>query len=148
MLPGCQHDGSMRGAAGELHNNLRMKWGKAFLGWLATPDEAIAAACHVNHKFALDGCDPCSYGGILWCFGLFDQPKCPESTPVSGVLRRMPTSGLTNRLNWDAYRSLAVVPFSGGGSSGDAAGGPVMGSPSQATIKSFFKPLPKKQRTG
>ena len=53
--------------AGELHNNLRMKWGKAFLPWLATPDEAIAACSHVNHKYALDGCDPCSYGGILWC---------------------------------------------------------------------------------
>lgn len=53
--------------AGELHNNLRMKWGKAFLPWLPTPDEAIAACSHVNHKYALDGCDPCSYGGILWC---------------------------------------------------------------------------------
>ena len=48
--------------------------GKAILPWTPTPDEAIAATCHVNHKYALDGCDPCSYGGILWCFGLFDKP--------------------------------------------------------------------------
>lgn len=75
-------------AAGELHNNLRMKWGKAFLPWQATPDEAIAACCHVNHRYALDGCDPCSYGGILWCFGLFDKPMGADSTPIFGSLRR------------------------------------------------------------
>ena len=48
--------------------------GKAILPWTPSPDEAIAATCHLNHKYALDGCDPCSYGGILWCYGLFDKP--------------------------------------------------------------------------
>ena len=51
---------------GELHNNVRMTWGKAFLSWSPSPEEALARALHNNHKFALDGCDPCSYGGILW----------------------------------------------------------------------------------
>ena len=53
---------------------MHLRRGKAILPWTPTPDEAVAATCHVNHKYALDGCDPCSYGGILWCFGLFDKP--------------------------------------------------------------------------
>ena len=38
-------------------------------------ETALKETCHLNHKYALDGCDPCSYGGILWCFGQFDGPK-------------------------------------------------------------------------
>lgn len=75
---------------------------------------------------------------------MFDQPKCAESTPISGVLRRMPTSSLTNRLNWSAYRSLAVTPFGSVGT-----GGAVMGSPdaAQPSIQKFFRPVAKKPRT-
>ena len=107
--------------------------------WIPSPDDAIKVVCRLNHKMALDGCDPCSYGGILWCFGLFDQPKNAESTPVSGVLRRMPTSSLANRLNWGAYRSLPVSAF---GSEGAEMG------EQQPSIRSFFSPKGKKQRTG
>ena len=60
---------------GELHNNLRMTWGKAFLSWAPSPGSALAWALELNHKYALDGGDPCSYGGVLWCFGGFDGPK-------------------------------------------------------------------------
>lgn len=28
-----------------------------------------SAALHCNHRWALDGCDPASYAGVLWCFG-------------------------------------------------------------------------------
>ena len=56
------------------HLNVVPCRGKAILPWTPSPDEAIAATCHLNHKYALDGCDPCSYGGILWCYGLFDKP--------------------------------------------------------------------------
>ena len=84
---------------GELHNNVRMTWGKAFLQWAPDPAAALRwgtprsraaevaaairvhphsalslpffcrAALHVNHRWALDGCDPASYAGVLWCFG-------------------------------------------------------------------------------
>lgn len=68
--------------------------GKAILPWTPTPDEAIAATCHLNHKFALDGCDPCSYGGILWCYGLFDKPMgtpcCCGSFLVPSVRSQLP----------------------------------------------------------
>lgn len=59
-------------------------------------------------QFALDGCDPCSYGGVLWCFGLFDSPKSSDSTPVSGVLATRPTSRHARRLNPALYKALPV----------------------------------------
>ena len=62
-------------SAGELHNNVRMTWGKMLLPWVSSPEGALKMAVHLNHKFALDGCNPCSYSGILWCFGQFDAPK-------------------------------------------------------------------------
>ena len=40
-----------------------------------TAETALKQTIHLNHKYALDGCDPSSYGGILWCFGQFDGPK-------------------------------------------------------------------------
>ena len=46
---------------------MRMTWGKALLPWTKDPAAALEAALHLNHRFALDGCDPCSYGGVLWC---------------------------------------------------------------------------------
>ena len=38
-------------------------------------ETALKHTIHLNHKYALDGCDPSSYGGILWCYGEFDGPK-------------------------------------------------------------------------
>lgn len=61
--------------SGELHNNLRMTWGKALLQWAASPEQALARLVYLNDHHALDGLSPPSYGGILWCFGLFDGPK-------------------------------------------------------------------------
>ncbi|KAG2425702.1 hypothetical protein HXX76_013544 [Chlamydomonas incerta] len=91
---------------GELHNNVRMTWGKAPLAWCSTAQEALSTVLHLNHRFALDGCDPASYGGVLWCFGLFDGPKDPASTPVTGTLRRRPTSSHARRLDPAAYEAL------------------------------------------
>ena len=76
---------------GELHNNVRMTWGKRFVDWVADPDEALLWALDINHRFALDGCNPASYAGVLWCFGTFDGPKGPER-PVTGMLRCRPSS--------------------------------------------------------
>lgn len=69
---------------GELHNNVRMAWGKAPLLWTPSPELALSTVIYLNHKYALDGCDPASYGGILWCFGLFDVPKGPASASIFG----------------------------------------------------------------
>lgn len=61
---------------GELHNNIRMTWGKAILPWSPDPDTAIKRTVYLNHKYALDGCDPCSYSGILWCYGVLSVLSC------------------------------------------------------------------------
>ena len=44
----------------------------------ASPAEAYGILEHLNNKYAIDGRDPNSYMGILWCFGLFDRPWPPE----------------------------------------------------------------------
>ncbi len=86
---------------GRLHNNVRMTWGKALLGWSATPQEALARTIALNHRFALDGRDPASLGGILWCFGQFDRPHSPEA-PVFGSVRPRPTLAHGKRIGMAA----------------------------------------------
>ncbi|MCC9643712.1 NAD(P)-binding protein [Rhodopirellula sp. JC740] len=71
---------------GELHNNLRMTWGKAFLSLTSSPSHALAQCIDLNHRYAIDGRSPVSYSGILWSFGQFDRPFEPEQ-PVYGSVR-------------------------------------------------------------
>lgn len=89
--------------AGELHNNVRMTWGKAFLQWAATPQEGLRLMIDLNHRYALDGRDPASYGGLLWCLGQFDRPFEPPQ-PILGQVRPRPTSEHARRLSVDRYR--------------------------------------------
>jgi photolyase PhrII len=96
---------------GELHNNVRMTWGKALLDWSATPEQALARAIDLNHRFALDGRDPSSYGGLLWCFGQFDRPFTPEA-PVRGQLRPREPEQHEERLDLEAYRRAVLRPRS------------------------------------
>ena len=56
-------------ATGEMHNYVRMLWGKNVIGWTKSYEEAFAFLEHLNNKYCLDGRDPNSYAGILWCFG-------------------------------------------------------------------------------
>ncbi|MEM9189655.1 MAG: FAD-dependent oxidoreductase [Myxococcota bacterium] len=88
---------------GELHNNLRMTWGKALLQWTRSPEEALSTLIDLNHRYALDGRDPASYGGLLWCLGLFDRPF-PPAGKVRGTVRPRPLGGHANRIDVGAYR--------------------------------------------
>jgi photolyase PhrII len=97
---------------GELHNNLRMTWGKALLGWTRSPEEALRLLIDLNHRYALDGNDPNSYGGLLWCLGQFDRPFQPEK-PVTGTVRPRPTSAHAARLDLDHYRGRVERPGAG-----------------------------------
>lgn len=72
---------------GELHNALRMLWGKAVIGWSKDASQAFAILVELNNRFALDGGDPNSYAGILWCFGKFDRPFFRRS--IFGTVRYM-----------------------------------------------------------
>lgn len=80
---------------GRIHNYLRMLWGKKVLEWSAHPRDALAVLLHLNDRFALDGRDPNSCTGILWCLGRHDRPWGPER-PVFGTVRYM-SSGNTAR---------------------------------------------------
>lgn len=97
---------------GELHNNLRMTWGKALLEWTRGPEECLAQLLDLNHRYALDGRDPSSYGGILWCLGQFDRPFPPEG-PVRGTVRERTTRVHAQRIDVQRYAERVGRPASG-----------------------------------
>jgi len=114
---------------GELHNNVRMTWGKALLGWTRTAQDALAVLIDLNHRYALDGRDPGSYGGILWCLGALDRPFHPEQ-PIVGAVRPRPTAEQSKRFDVGEYERTAhrsprgtplTVAVIGGGVAGAAA---------------------------
>ncbi len=94
---------------GELHNNVRMTWGKALLNWTDSPERALALLIDLNHRYALDGRDPASYGGLLWCLGQFDRPFTPEQ-PILGTVRPRPTAEHARRLNTEDYLAKISAP--------------------------------------
>jgi predicted NAD/FAD-dependent oxidoreductase len=80
----------------------------------------------LNHRYALDGRDPASYGGILWCLGQFDRPF-PPARPILGTVRDRSTSDHAKRLDPDRfwehttrprYKSKPRVAIIGAGISG------------------------------
>jgi deoxyribodipyrimidine photo-lyase len=89
-------------ATGTIHNYLRMLWGKKVIEWSRTPSDAYQTLEHLNNKYALDGRDPNSYTGILWCFGLFDRSWAPER-PVLGVLRYMSSDNTARKFRLGPY---------------------------------------------
>lgn len=103
----CQHSLNVYG---ELHNNLRMTWGKQIIQW-TTPRKALLMVLDLNNRLALDGRDPSSYGGILWCFGLFDRPFKPGKR-VWGTIRPRTTESHAQRLDVEKYKQLVTkLPY-------------------------------------
>lgn len=96
---------------GELHNNLRMTWAKAILQWRPDPAAALRTLIDLNHRYALDGSDPNSYGGLLWALGLYDRPF--DEQPVTGRLRSRSTSAHARRLDVERYRDRVSRPSNG-----------------------------------
>jgi predicted NAD/FAD-dependent oxidoreductase len=94
---------------GELHNNVRMTWGKAFLGWTRNAEEALELGLRLNDRFALDGRDPASITGVLWCLGALDRPFSPE-VPILGSVRPRPLDGHAARLDVSRWKSLVQRP--------------------------------------
>ncbi|MGM0454308.1 MAG: deoxyribodipyrimidine photo-lyase [Thermodesulfobacteriota bacterium] len=86
---------------GKIHGYMRMYWGKKILEWSETPETAFSRSLYLNNRYALDGRDPNSYAGILWCFGKHDRPW-PER-PIFGKVRYMNDRGLKRKFNVDAY---------------------------------------------
>ena len=88
---------------GELHNNLRMTWGKAIPVWTETLEKSLDIAQKLNDKYALDGRDPSSIVGVQWCHGLFDRPFEP-SIPVMGTIRKRDIETHKSRLDFLKFR--------------------------------------------
>lgn len=71
---------------GELHNNVRMTWGKMLVHWDHSSNSStcienenpvsnlLHVLCYLNDRYALDGLSPPSYAGLLWCIGWSDKP--------------------------------------------------------------------------
>lgn len=94
---------------GELHNNVRMTWGKAVPFWSDNAEQALDRLVDLNHRYALDGRDPASYGGLLWCLGQFDRPFTPP-VRVLGTVRPRPTGEHLKRLDLEGYRRRVLRP--------------------------------------
>jgi deoxyribodipyrimidine photo-lyase len=88
-------------ASGVIHSYLRMLWGKKVIEWSRSPADAYRTLEHLNNKYALDGRNPNSYSGILWCFGLFDRPW-PER-PALGKVRYMSSENTARKFSLDRY---------------------------------------------
>jgi len=86
---------------GYLHNHMRMYWGKRFIAYTNTPEQAYRTALHLNNKYLLDGRDANSYANIGWLFGLHDR-GWPERA-VFGKVRTMTAGGLERKFDIDAY---------------------------------------------
>ena len=86
---------------GRIHNYLRMLWGKKILEWSPSPHDALEVMLELNNKYALDGRDPNSYGGILWCLGRYDRPW-PERR-LFGKVRYMSSHNTARKFKVDGY---------------------------------------------
>lgn len=86
---------------GELHNYVRMLWGKNVIAWTRSYEEALTILEHLNNKYCLDGRNPNSYAGILWCFGKHDRPWMER--PIFGKMRYMTTGSTGRKFNQKKY---------------------------------------------
>ena len=94
---------------GELHNNVRMTWGKTVVHWNKNDpnccsEEGLSRLIYLNDRFALDGLSPPSYGGVLWCFGWGDKAK-------SGGISKKPASFY--KYDAEAFHRAEVTLFDG-----------------------------------
>ena len=86
---------------GQMHNVVRMLWGKSVITWAPDYERALAWLLHLNNKYGLDGRDPNSFAGIQWCFGKFDRPFATR--PVWGTIRPMSLARARTKYDVAAY---------------------------------------------
>lgn len=86
---------------GKMHNYLRMLWGKKIIEWSPTPQDALEVMIELNNKYALDGRDPNSYSGIMWCFGRYDRGWTERE--VLGKVRYMSSDSTRRKLKLKQY---------------------------------------------
>lgn len=86
---------------GEIHNYVRMLWGKNVIAWTKSYEEAFSILEHLNNKYCLDGRNPNSYAGILWCFGKHDRAWAERE--VFGKIRYMNTASTGRKFDSKGY---------------------------------------------
>ena len=86
---------------GEMHNYIRMLWGKLVIQWSKNYEEAFANLVHLNNKYCLDGRNPNSYAGILWCFGKHDRPWMERN--IFGKIRYMTSKSTGKKFDSKKY---------------------------------------------
>ncbi|HEX7154680.1 MAG TPA: deoxyribodipyrimidine photo-lyase [Thermoanaerobaculia bacterium] len=82
---------------GTIHGYLRMLWGKKIIEWSETPEAAHAAMLRLHDRWAIDGRDPNTYAGVMWCFGKHDRPWAPER-PIFGTIRWMSSESTARKM--------------------------------------------------
>ena len=87
---------------GQMHNYLRMLWGKKILHWSESPRAALATMIELNNKYALDGRNPNSYSGIFWVLGRYDRAWGPERE-IFGKIRYMSSENTARKLKVKTY---------------------------------------------
>jgi len=92
-------------ATGLIHNYVRMLWGKRVIEWQRSYEMAFELLVHLNNKYALDGRDPNSYAGILWCFGKHDRPWFERE--IFGTIRYMTSRSMAKKFRAKDY--IAIV---------------------------------------
>ena len=87
---------------GQMHNYMRMLWGKKILEWSPDPETAAERMIYINDKWALDGRDPNSYTGIFWVLGRHDNAWGPER-PIFGKVRYRSSESAMRKLKLKNY---------------------------------------------
>ena len=95
---------------GEVHNYMRMLWGKKVIEWRETYEDSYKLLEHLNNKYCLDGRNPNSYAGVHWCFGKHDRAWGERA--VFGKIRYMSSASTSRKI--DARKYIAwTKSFSG-----------------------------------
>jgi len=98
------HRRAYQNQALNFHNYVRMLWGKKIIEWSKTPQEALETMIRLHHRYALDGRNPNTYTGILWCFGKHDRAWGPQRQ-VFGLVRYMTSDSTRRKINLPAYKA-------------------------------------------
>lgn len=86
---------------GTIHNYLRMLWGKKLIEWCETPEEAHRFMIEMHERYAIDGRDPNTHAGVLWCFGKHDRPWSERA--IFGTVRYMSSDSTRKKVDLAAY---------------------------------------------
>ena len=86
---------------GEVHNYMRMLWGKKVIEWRETYEDSYKLLEHLNNKYCLDGRNPNSYAGVLWCFGKHDRAWGERA--VFGKIRYMSSVSTARKIDAKKY---------------------------------------------